>query len=264
MSQPSPSRPSFSQLRGGLRIGPRFFERAGAVAPGPAPLGLIDALADYAHPGMDVSRVHPAIAPFFLDPGALALRIRSRWRFPFSVAWWLARPLARAIGQLALPLARAEIAVRTLALDPAVEGRVGARGVLREHVGGGVMQVIAYAVHRRDDAGYMHATLPLPFSHLAGILRMDPIDPDADGRVGVELTSRERDGDDAAIWLVHRLGAFRAPLEERLRLWPARSPSAPSDLDPEVTRDATLVGRHDQRLFGWLVVRHDYGFRPRA
>lgn len=257
-----PTRPIFSRLRGGLRIGRDFFARRRALGSGPPPRGLADRLADLGNPGIDVAKIHPAVVPFFDDPGSLALRIRSRWRFPFSIGWWLARPFARWVGQLVLPRSRAEIVVEMLALDPQVDGRADARGVIRSYADGSVMQVVAYATHARGEARYMHATFPVPGGHLAGVLRMDALGEDPSG-LSVELTSRARDGDDAAIWIVHPLGAVRAPLGESLRLWPAGSPLAPPDLDAEAIAGATLVGRHEQRLFGMLLVAHDYGFRPR-
>lgn len=252
-------RPVFSRLRGGLRIGPRFFGRAHALGSGPPPRGLVDRIEAYAHPGIDVARVDPSLLPFFLDPGSLVLRIRSRWRGLFALLWLLARPFAMLVGQLVLPLSRAEVRTEVLALDPAVDGRPDVRGVLRRHAGGAIMQVVAYATHVRGDAHFMHASFPIPLGHLAGVLRLDPIGETADGRLAVELTSRAKE-DDAAIWIVHPLGSFRAPLGEQLRLWPAGSALAPADLDPEVTRGARFVGRHTQTCFGWVVVEHDYGF----
>lgn len=37
---------------------------------------------------------------------------------------------------------------------------------------------------------------------------------------------------------------------------------APPELDPAVLPGATIVGRHEQRVFGIRMVTHDYWFRP--
>jgi hypothetical protein len=260
-------RPDFSRLRGGLRVGAGFFARAGALAPpgAPAPRGIVDSLADLARPGLAVHRVHPAIVPFFEDAVGLELRVRSRWRFPFSIAWALGRLCLAAVGQLVLPWREAIITTRGLALDPARDGRPGARGVVREYADtGAVMQVIAYATHARDDTRFLHATFPMMLGHLAGVLRLDPTGEDADGRLSVALSSTPMDGDDAGVWYVTRAFAARLPLGETLSLWAPGAPGAPADLDPAAFEGATIIGRHAQRLWGALVVTHDYWFRPRA
>ncbi|MDB4929109.1 MAG: uncharacterized protein JWM10_1593 [Myxococcaceae bacterium] len=259
------SAPRFSRLRGAFRVGPEFFARAGALAPAaaPAPRGVVDALDDLSNPGLDVARVHPAIVPFFVDTAGLDLSVRSRWRFPFSLLWPLARPLFALVGQFVLPRRDARITTRALALDPAVDGRPDARGIVREYAGSGaVMQVVAYATHRRGATRYMHATFPLVLGHVAGVLRLDPIGADADGRLAVALTSAARDGDDAGVWYVTRFFAVRVPFGETLRFWAPGMSGAPADLDPVAVAGATLVARHEQRLCGALMVAHDYGFRP--
>jgi hypothetical protein len=39
-------------------------------------------------------------------------------------------------------------------------------------------------------------------------------------------------------------------------------PGAPPDLDPSEFPGTTVIGRHEQRLFGVRFVTHDYWFRP--
>jgi hypothetical protein len=98
--------------------------------------------------------------------------------------------------------------------------------------------------------------------HVAGVLRLDPIGADADGRLAVALTTAPRDGDDAGVGYVTRLLAARVPFGESLRIRAPGMPGAPADLDPAAVAGATLVARHEQRLCGALIVAHDYGFRP--
>ncbi len=229
----------------------------------PPPRGMIERLTDLAHPGLDVSLVHPAVAAFFEDTAGLELLVRSRWHFPFSVAWRMLRPLMRALGQFALPLAEARIKSRVACLDSAKDGRPGARGVVRSYVHGGeVMQVIAYATWTRATSSFLSAAIPLPGGQLAGLLRLDPTDEDDQNRVAVALTSVSRNADDAGVWMVLGRVAFRSPFTERLALWPPGMKGAPPELDPAVFPGTSLVGEHEQRIFGVRFATHRYWFRP--
>jgi len=252
----------FSRWSGGLRVGADFFERS--LAPSPRAdhpsRGLVDRMTDLAHPGIDVARVHPAIAVFFTDTAELDLLIRSRWRFPFGALWRLLRHAMRAIGQFVLPAREGRIATRVLDIDRARDGRADARAVIRTYAERGeVMQVVAYATFEAGGARYMSTAFPLPGGQIAGILRLDPIGRDDEGRLAVALTSR---GGEAGIWYVIGAASIRLPLGEHLALWAAGSPCAPGDLDASALPGATLVGRHEQRVFGVRFVTHDYWFKP--
>jgi hypothetical protein len=257
-------RPERSRLRGGLRVGLDFFARRGALASPAtrAPRGIVDRMSDYAHPGMDTSRIHPAIARFFEDTGSLALHVESHWRFPASLGWWLFRGVMRAVGQFVLPWKSADIVTRVFAIDTAVDGRDDARAVVRTYEGTGeIMQVVSYATWRRGDTGYMSAAFPLPGGHVAGILRLDANGEDDEGRLAVALTSSAR-GDDAGVWLVLGPVALPALLDERLELWATGTKTAPREIDEGAWPDATIVGRHEQRLLGVRFVTHHYWFSP--
>jgi hypothetical protein len=257
--------PRFSRFAGGLRVGADYFERQRALAVDGAPRGLVDRIDDLANPAVDVRRIHPAVVAFFEDTASLDLFVRSRWRFPFSVVWRLFRFVLAAIGQFVLPLDEARIRTRVLAIDRARDGREDARAVIRTYADtGDVMQAVAYATWHREGTRYMSAAFPMPGGHVAGVLRLDAIDEDDDGRLAVALTSRARDGDDAGVWLVLGSIGVPSPFHERLELWPAGAKAAPPELDVSVWPGATIVGRHEQRLFGIRFVTHHYWFRPAA
>jgi hypothetical protein len=256
-----------SRFVGGLRIGADFFEHAGALAPpspGVAePRGVVDRMADLSSPGVDPDRVHPAIARFFDDTASLELRVVSRWRFPASIVWPIARTFMRAIGQFVLPRRTARIATRVARLDPAADGRDGIapRAIVRTYEGSGeVMQAVAYGTARFGDASLMSAVFPMPGGHVWGRLRLEATGEDAEGRLSVALTS---EGPHAGVFLVLGGVALPSPFGERLALWSPKMSHCPEDLDPEVASGATLVGRHEQRFLGFRFVVHDYGFAPR-
>ncbi len=266
-NEPRNGSPRFARLRGGLRVGADYFARVGALAgeggASSSPRGLVDRMADLSNPEIDVARVHPAVAVFFEDTASLELHVRSHWRFPFSLAWRLFRPLMKWIGQFVLPIHEGRIATRILALDPARDGRSDARAVIREYIDtGAVMQVVAYATWDSGVARFMSATFPLPGGHIAGILRLDRIASDREGRIAVALSSASQRGDGAGVWYVLGSLALRTPFGERLSLWAAGTDCAPTDLDVDVLDGTTILGRHEQRLFGVRFVTHEYWFRP--
>ena len=257
--------PRFARFRCGLRVGADYFTRERALARDASspPRGLVDRLSDLSNPEIDVTRVHPAIAVFFEDTASLELHVRSHWRFPFSLAWRVVRPIMQWIGQFALPLREGRIATRILALDPARDGRSDARAVIREYAGSGaIMQVVAYATWEHAGARYMSATFPLPGGHIAGILRLDRLAEDSEGRLAVALTSASRGADAAGIWYVLGSLGLRAPLGERISLWAAGTDCAPPETDLSVLEGTTIIGRHEQRMFGVRFVTHEYWFRP--
>lgn len=261
--------PPFSALRGGLRVGHRFFEREGLVAGEDGkerPRGLVDRAEDLAHPGIDVARLHPEVRCFLERTGELDLTIHSHFRAWFWPLWILLKPILWAIGQLVLPWFKGTIRTRVFAIDAARDGRastIAPRAVVRRYVdSGATMQAVAYAVWRDGEVGYMSAAFPLTFSVLAGLLRLDPSGEDDQGRIGGSLTTSpdQRGRGEGGVWLATRFFSMRLPLGERLSLWAPGMRGAPSDLDPSEVPGAVLVGRHEQRLFGLHVVTHDYWF----
>ncbi|MBS2016311.1 MAG: hypothetical protein JST00_25735 [Deltaproteobacteria bacterium] len=256
----------FSRLRGGLRIGSGYFASRGLLGPSaPPPKGLVDTMADLGNPRVDVARVHPDVARFFVDTASLELRIVSHWRFPFSLAWYLFRPLLAWIGQLVLPLREARILTQVTALDRARDGRANARAVIREYADTGrVMQVVAYATSTEGETRFMNAAFPLPGGHLTGILRLDVVGEGEDGLLAVGVSSRARERDGAGIWYVIGGVAIPVPFEERLDLWAPSMTCAPITTRAGDFPGTIIVGRHEQRLLGLRLVTHEYWFRPRA
>jgi hypothetical protein len=247
----------FSRIVGAPYIGADFFARAGLATGEPPPRGLVARLEDLAAPGADLGAVPAEVRAFFEDPGSLELRIRSRWRGAFRLAWRAMRVAMRAVGQLVMPLDGATVRARMVALDGAREGRADARAVVRTYEDTGeVFQVFAYGVAVIDGAPRMSVAIPLPGGHLAGLLRL------AVEGASVALSSRPASRDDpSGVWFVTPRFSFRMPLEETLRFWRAGDAGA-----PEVEGawpGVTFVARHEQRLWGALVVEHAYAFRPR-
>lgn len=245
-----------SGYSGGLRVDARFFSEG--ITSDQTLRGVCDRIEDLAHPGIDVGAIDPRVVAFFVDTAGLDLWIRSHWRFPFNLLWKIGFHLARAMGQFVYPRREGWIRTRAFALDRARDGRADARAILRTYVDdGAVMQAAAYATWERAGTRLMSACFPLPFSRVMGMLRMDPI---AGG--GVVLTSAAKN-DDAGVWLVVGPLAIPTPLGESMALWPPGAPHAhDAEPPPAGAENATLLGRHEQRLFGIRMVTHHYWFAP--
>ena len=266
------ARPTFSRVRGGLRIGRNFFLRRGLlrVTGGARPTGVVDAMSALAHPGMDVSRVHADVRTFFTDTASLELFIRSEWRFPFSVLWLFMRPFFQVIGQFALPAKEATIETEVQPLDTTRDGRDDARAIIRTYKGSGrTMQAVAYATWQRGETRFMSAAFPLPFCQLTGLLRLEPAAEDPrtrasakDEDAGVTLTSARKDGDDAGVYLCVGNVVVRTPFGERFSLWPSSSVAVAKEAHEKPS--ATIIGRHEQTFMGVLIVTHRYWFRART
>lgn len=251
-----------SGFSGGLRIGADFFERRGWLGPDDASVrGVVDRIEDLAHPGVDVTKIDPRVVAFFEDTANLELHIQSRWVFPFSIAWRALFHLVRAMGQFVYPRREGCVVTRVFSVDRAKDGRPDARGVVRTYAGRerDVMQAVSYATWERDGKRFMSAAFPMLFGRLMGLLRLDPF-----GERGAVLTSTRADGDDAGVWFVLGPLAIPLPFRERLELWPPDEAGAPTADAPTLEAVPTLLGRHEQRLFGIRFVTHHYRFWPRT
>lgn len=254
---------SWSRLPSLPRIGRDYFARAGVLrADLPAPRGIVDDLADLAGPGVDAARVHPEVRAFFERTGSHVLHVESRWAWWARWWWRLARRWFVRIEQLTPPLRETTVRTELVALDDAREGRPGARGVIRTHADGAVMQVVAYALRRDGAAPLLSVAFPTPLGVLTGMLRLDVL-ADAGGALAVTLSSRAR-ADSAGVYLSVFGHPWRVPLGEEMSLWPREMGACSMDIDPDRHPDAPLLGAHTQTLFGVSMVRHRYWFVRRA
>jgi hypothetical protein len=255
----------WSSISGGLRIGVDFFDRIGAVVREErAPRGLVDALERLAHPGMPTERVHPEVRGFFERTADYELHIEPRYAPGFRIIALALRFLAGLIGQLVYPARASIIRTRIFAIDRERDGRRDARAVVRTYEPGGrAMQIAAYATFEHGGAGYMSVAFPVLFGNVAGVLRLDPIGEDAEGRLAVALASWSPAGPDgeAGVWFGRGRRRVRLPFRETLRLWAPGMPGAPA-VDDGRFPGTTIVGEHEQRVFGARFVTYTYWFRP--
>lgn len=254
---------NWSRLPARARIGRDYFARVGVLrADLPAPLGIVDDLAALAGPGVDLARVHPEVRAFFERTGSHVLHVASHWSW-WARGWWrLARRLFALVEQLTPPLRETTMHTALVALDDVREGRPGARGVIRTHADGSVMQVVAYAVAREGAVPLLSVAFPTPLGVLTGLLRLE-VRAGEGGALAVTLSSAPA-GDGAGVYLSALGRPCRVPLGEEMSLWPGEMCDRSMDIDPSLHPGTTLVGAHTQTLFGVPMVRHRYWFVPRA
>jgi hypothetical protein len=238
-------------------VGLDYFERAGLVGGGEAPVGLVDRVADLASPWLDPALIDPAVAEVLEQTARFEFEAIPGWMPPFRLAARVFRWLMGFVGQLRMPLVPSRILTRTVALD-AADGRPGARGVLRRYVDGGVMQVLAYAACEVGGAGYLSVAFPFPWSCLNGLLSLDAVS-EGPAPLAVALTSEGR-GAASGIWLALGGWWLPTPFAETMSLWPAAHLAAPP-ADLSRLPGASVISVHEQRLFGRLFARHTYLFR---
>jgi hypothetical protein len=248
-------------------VGERYFARRSLRSSQSAPRGILDSLSQYQQREQRLDHVAPSVRAFFEETSTLSLEIEPRWRAWAALFGWLWHGLARLLGQLCIPVVRSTIETELFALAGSIEGRSAARGVWRRYAGGrATMQVIVYSVLEEQGEGFMSASFPLPLSVLEGILRLECVDEDERALSGARLTSDRRpsrDRDPVGVFLHTPLGRVRLPLGESLTLWDAGSSKAPPALSARArATGATVVGLHEQRLFGAVMVQHWYWFRP--
>jgi hypothetical protein len=261
----------FSALGAGLRVGSNFFERRRvAVFAKDPPRGLVDSLDAHARGALATERVHASVRAFYERTDEHELIVRPRWHPLFRFGARIFRVFARFVGQLQLPIdaerASDRIDSRIVALDPARDGRPGARGWVRSFARDGTaMYVAAYATHVHDAVAYMNIAFPLPFGNLTSVLRMDALFVGGP-ELAIELTTRgpSRAPSDAGIWIVARgLGAVRLPMHETIRVWAASTRLPPHAIDTTEMPGATVLARHELWLLGIRYLTLDYVIRPK-
>lgn len=208
---------------------------------------------------------HADVAAFYEDTAGLDLVCQPRWRAPFVLPARLFIAIARAMGQLVLPIAPRphRIVSRLARFADTLSPRLldGAISSVRTYEDGSAMYVAVYAEHEREGVRYMNIGMPLPFGLvLASILRGHPL-PEG----GLVLGSRPgpRPGDEGLFLARGRL-RVRLPLHETLHAHAAESDAgrAIAARLPFTAEGATMVATHVFHVAGIVCLELGYAIGP--
>ncbi|MFB6156112.1 MAG: hypothetical protein ABEJ22_09465 [Haloferacaceae archaeon] len=242
-----------SPLSAGWFVGADYVERRG-VGTGGRPDGVMDDVSVYAREGFDPSAIHPEIRRFYERTADYEMRSRVRWHPGFRRGAAAASAVTSRVQQLNLPGPADEswhgLTSRFADLDPEADPRTDARAWIRTDAEtGAAVFVAAYATHERDGETFDNVAVPLPGGNLGTVLRMRHLDGDPEG---VELTTFAPG--DPGLYLRTPVGAFALPMDQRFRVWPGDSPTA-----PDVAVESALAATHEMWLCGRQFLTVTYG-----
>ena len=246
----------FSRLFARGRVGAAYLERRG-VGVGDEVAGEMDDMGAYARPDFDPESVHPDVRRFYERTAEYDLAYTVTWHPGFRLGAALAGPITRRLEQLNLPGRSTDdpqrLESRFVALDDAADPREGVRAWIRTDPDSGEAVFVAlYASHERGDHRYVNIAVPLPFSNLSTVLRVDALAP-AGEESGLRLSTVGTG--ESGLYLVTPVGAFALPLDQSFRVWPAGAPDAPAIPEDE---SAEIVATHEMWLFGRQFVTITY------
>ncbi|WP_169891198.1 YndJ family protein [Litchfieldia alkalitelluris] len=167
--------------------------------------GLVDQLKSY-EPDIDVKKLSPSIVDFYENTKDYRLFTQVKWLpwfMPFAGGY---RLISKITKQINLPLTSREVEMTgdILSIDDKIDGRNETRAWIRK-IGEEVSFVALYSSHKEDGYTYMNIALPLPWSSMIGILKLEQVGKD------LCLTSKVPN---TGIFLAVKNNILRLPLSE--------------------------------------------------
>ncbi|MCE4048775.1 MULTISPECIES: YndJ family protein [Bacillaceae] len=195
--------------------------------------GLVDDLSMF----VDIRRLPPMIVDFYEHTDKYRLFAAVHWAGWFKPLLLIYKPVSRLIQQLNLPVSKQVVEMNgtILSVNEALDGRNSPRAWIRK-VNGRTVFTAIYSSHKTQGRAYMNIALPLPFSTMIGILKLDCITDT------LELSSTG--GEDPGIYLAIGTWLFRLPLSENFVI--------------EQTTKRELTAIHKMKLFGVPFLKIDY------
>ena len=180
-------------------------------------------------------QVAPKVLHFYEDTMSYQLYARVTWASWFRPLAIVFHLISKYMAQLHLPITKDEVKMdgQIHMIDPKIDGREKPR-VWQRSINGAIVFRAVYATHHSDRT-YMNIALPLPFSCMHGILRIDA------HQHGLYLTSRG--SGDAGTYLSTCFGVMKLPLHEDFKLF---------------EREGNLYATHDMTVFGIHFLHIDY------
>lgn len=262
-----------SPLTAGRHVGADWVERTG-VGTDDRPVGEMDDFDALARPDFDPERVDPAVRRFYERTSEYDLQYRVRWERGFRLGAAVATRFTSRLEQLNLPAPGERGSVtgddstdehgwrglrsRFVAVDPDADARAEARAWVRTDTdtGEGVF-VAVYGAHERDDERFVNIAVPLPWTNLSTVLRVEHHDRPGSVRLA---TAGDGEVGDPGLYLVTPVGAFALPMEQRFQVWPVERETRTARDDGPTT---SLRATHEMWVLGQRFLVVEYRIRRR-
>jgi hypothetical protein len=250
----------FSKLAGHRHIGADFFQRINAVQDiSNPPQGLVDDLSEFRSMHFQPETIHPAIRTFYEETELFSLSVRAQWKSGFRFVAHIYRFFSSRIGQLNFPVGVSSdtdfLESHILPINQTMDGRTGVRAWIRTYKETEeAMYVAAYANHSTEGLKFINIAFPMPGGNITCILRLESMQG---GHVLLTTIPLPNTMKYEGVYFVNRFLPMRLPAQETIRVWAVGKPGIPADLE-SWSGTATLLARHDVRLFGIKLLTLDY------
>ncbi|MEC1261915.1 YndJ family protein [Bacillus swezeyi] len=220
LERPEPAREKhngkrLSRIFGTWRIGADFLNRQ-RLKSRASYQGLADDMGIFRTSEFRPEMLPPMMIDFYENTANYVLKAEIAWRPWFKPFAFIYQMFSARIGQIHLGMKSGWQAMNgsIIGVDSDKDGRENVRAWVRTNEEGETIFVALYSVHTHEKTTYMNIALPLPFSHMTGILK-----PKAEDGCLI-LTSREPQSarGDEGIFLSTRAGTFKLPLAERFKI----------------------------------------------
>ncbi|MED4039624.1 YndJ family protein [Niallia taxi] len=195
--------------------------------------GLVDDLSEF----VEIKELPKTIVNFYEQTNKYRLFATTYWAAWFKPLLIIYKPVSIWLNQLNLPVSkkRVEMHGQILGVNPVLDGRKSPRAWVRD-VNGSTVFTAIYSSHENNFTTYMNIALPLPFSIMIGILRLEMRNK--------SLVLSSRGDGDQGIYLATGKLLFKLPLSE--------------DFLIEEKQAGELTAIHKMKLFGLPFLQINY------
>lgn len=195
--------------------------------------GLVDDLSEF----VDIKGLPKTIVHFYEQSDKYRLFATTYWAGWFKPLLIIYKPISILLNQLNLPISKKQVEMhgQILGVNSLLDGRKSPRAWVRD-VNGSTVFTAIYSSHENKGTTYMNIALPLPFSTMVGILRLEK-------RTKSLVLSSQGEGNQG-IYLATGKLLFKLPLSE--------------DFLIEEKQAGELTAIHKMKLFGLPFLKIDY------
>ncbi|MBT2651027.1 YndJ family protein [Oceanobacillus sp. ISL-73] len=210
----------FSNINGKRKIGSDFFQRQEYMST-QYYSGLVERLDDFNQTNFNSNIVSPRIRHFYEQTIDYDLQSLTYWQKGFQRLSNVYKLISSRVEQINLPShdEEDELTVRSeiIGIDDDRDGRDDVRAWVRTSKSTEkAVFVAAYSHHSFANNKYINISLPLPFGHMTGILRLVN---GIDDRLELTSKARSKNKGDEGIYYVTKWFSIKLPISEHFTVW---------------------------------------------